>query len=75
MNGDEAETEPVAEPEDDTNSEPLDGQEQLFAEDEQEQLVLDIVSASGLILLNDTAGIDVNHRNDSFGWFTSIILL
>lgn len=62
MNGDEAETEPVAEPEDDTNSEPLDGQEQLFAEDEQEQLVLDIVSASGLILLNDTAGIDGNHR-------------
>ena len=46
MNGDEAETDPVAELEDDTNSEPLDGQEHLFAEDEQEQLVLDIVSAS-----------------------------
>ena len=42
MIGDEAETESVAELDDDTYSEPLDWQEQLFAEDEQEQLVLNI---------------------------------
>ena len=39
MIGDEAETESVAEPDDDKYSEPLEWQEQLFAEDEQEQLV------------------------------------
>jgi hypothetical protein len=62
---DEAETEPVGEPVDDTNAEPLD--ESLTEQEQQEQLSLDIINANGLVLLNDTSGVDGNGDNDGGG--------
>lgn len=57
---DEPEPEPVAEPVDETNPDPLDESLTEEQQQQQEQLTLDIISANGLVIVNDTADVDGN---------------